>query len=112
MRAKHSSKYGRKMKKRKKVATFFVFFTVLVNLTAKHSSNREIQKRKVDLECKTSIQHKNTTKISRSVKKKSPNQEIQQKNLVKYVRTTKKCRKIVTFLVFFAMLMNLRAKHP
>jgi len=49
MRAKHSSKYGRKTKKRKKVTTFFVFFTVLVNLTTKHPWNREIQQRKVDL---------------------------------------------------------------
>jgi len=62
MRAKHSSKYGRKMKKCKKVVTFFVLFTMLVNLTAKDPSNREIQQRKVVLGCKTSIQHKNTTK--------------------------------------------------
>jgi len=52
--AKHSSnieklqrkivKYGRRNKKlqrRKKVVTFFVFFTMLMNLRAKHPSNRE-----------------------------------------------------------------------
>ena len=32
-------------------------------------------------------------------------------SVVKYGRTTKKCKKVVTFLVFFVVLMNLRAKH-
>ena len=79
-----------KRKNAKKLLPFFVFFIVLVNLTAKHPSNREIQQRKVDLGCKTSIQHKNTTKISRSVSKKIIQPRNTTKDLVKHVRTTKK----------------------
>jgi len=66
-----------------------------VNLTAKHPSNREIQQRKVDLVCKTSIQHKNTTKISRSVSKKNhPTKKYNKKtllNMLEHEKMQKNC---------------------
>jgi len=68
MRAKHSSKYGRKTKKRKKVATFFCVLHCARESDCKTSIEQRNTTKKSRSGSKTSI-HKNTTKISRSESK-------------------------------------------
>ena len=90
-----SSIWWSKNEKTWKSCYLLVFSTVLMNLRAKHHSKTKIKKYKVDMRAKH-----------------PSNREIKQRRLVKYGgRRTKNRRKLVTFFVFFTMLMILRAKH-
>ena len=112
-----------KRKNAKKLLPFFVFFIVLVNLTAKHLSNRKYYKEKQLHMVEEQKNHREEEKLlpfwcsspcsSISQEKINPTEKKYKEKCLNMVEKQKsqRSKKVVTFLVFFAVLMNLRAKH-